>query len=96
MVKYNYNMCWCSMESDKLNAAYYAGRFCEEFVELLKGPCIDELSDCMLLLSLLLYSVTGVGLVLPYAGLSLHKGRVRIELHGCVRSYRNRCTKESC
>lgn len=89
---YNFNMCTCSMQGPHLDAAYYKGRLMEECVELIHGPCVDELADCMLLLSLLIHTVTGVGLVLPYAGLSLKKGVIRVELHGCVRSYRNRCS----
>lgn len=93
MNKYNFNMCMCSMQRDELDAAYYKARLIEECIEFISEPSMDEFSDCMLLLSLLVYTLTDVGLVLPCARRSLDKGRIRVELHGCVRSYRNRCSE---
>lgn len=87
----NWYACTCSSEVDKLTPFYFAKRFFEELIEFLKAPSKDELSDCMLMITQFIYVVTGHVVIMPYAQLSLQKGRDRVNAHGCVRSKRNSC-----
>lgn len=94
MERLNFNVCQCSSNLENLTFVYFLKRFFEELLEFAKEPSIDEFADVMLMLSLMIWSITKRVVVLPYADIALAKGRKRLEKHGCIRSYRNRCIKQ--
>lgn len=86
---YNWGLCACCTEP---TVKFLVQRLKEEMVELMTDHNIDELCDVMCILSQLVFKLTRVPIVLPFADKSFQKGRDRYNQHGCVRSYRNRCT----
>lgn len=93
MDKFNYYSCKCSSDITHLTTRYFLSRLIEELIEFIQKPSLDELSDVMCICSNIVYTITGLQIYLPLAKRSFDKGRKRVEQHGCVRSYRNRCNK---
>ena len=87
---YNYGLCGCV--STKPGGKYLIGRLIDEVIEFVILPSVDELGDIACIASQIVYLVTGVPVILPYAEIALSKGRRRYEEHGCVRSVRNKCS----
>jgi len=88
--KFNYGACDCCK---RMSLRYYWGRVVEEGLEFIEHPCIDEFGDTMACLSQAISIVIHHEIMLPYADIAFAKGRRRILEHGCVRSYRHRCSQ---
>lgn len=87
----NWGTCYCTSDPDKYTITYFIKRLFEELVEWVDNPCADEWGDVMLMVTNIIFVTTGIVYIMPYAILSLGKGYERLQQHGCVRSYANRC-----
>lgn len=87
---YNYGLCQCVSTAPR--GKHLISRLMDECIEFAMSPSVDELGDISCIASQIVYLVTGVPVILPFADKALSKGRRRYEEHGCVRSKRNKCS----
>ena len=87
--KFNYGACDCCR---RMSLRYYWGRVVEEGQEWLEQPSMDEFGDVMACLSQAISIIIHHDVMLPCASASFEKGKRRVQEHGCVRSYRNKCS----